>query len=131
MAVKRRRIGKKRAARPANKRKAAGRKKPAKRSGKRRAAAKAKVAKPKEASLEKVAEVTHYFPHVKAAAALVLKDGLKVGDNIYIKGHTTNFKQAITSMQLDHVPIQEAKKTQEIGILVKSRVRIGDTVYRI
>ncbi len=88
-------------------------------------------AKTKGAQLEKVGKVTHYFPHVKAAAVLTLKDGLKIGDRVYIKGHTTDFKQSAKSMQLDHVPIQEAKKDQEIGLLVKSRVRIGDTVYRI
>ena len=85
----------------------------------------------KEEKLEKIGEVTHYFPHVKAAAILVLKDGLRKGDSVYIKGHTTNFKQGVSSIQLDHVPIAEAKKAQEIGLLVKSRVRIGDTVYKI
>jgi len=81
--------------------------------------------------LEKVGTVTHYFPRVKAAAVLVLKDGLKTGDSIYIKGHTSNFNQTVTSMQLDHVSIQAAHKGQEIGILVKSRTRIGDTVYKV
>ncbi len=84
-----------------------------------------------ELGLEKVGEVTHYFPHVKAAAVLMLKDGLRVGDGIYIKGHTTDFKEKIISIQLERVPIEEARKGQEIGLLVKSRVRIGDSVYRI
>lgn len=84
-----------------------------------------------EMTLEKVGEVTHYFPHVKAAAVLVLKDSLKVGEKIYIKGHTTDFKEKVNSIQLDHIPIQEGKKGQEIGLLVKSRVRIGDSVYRL
>ena len=83
-----------------------------------------------EAGLEKVGEVTHYFPKVKAAAVL-LKAAVKPGDEIYIKGHTTNFKEKIISMQLDLVPIQEGRKGQEIGLLVKSRVRIGDSVYRL
>ncbi|MDP3791364.1 MAG: hypothetical protein Q8R38_04925 [Candidatus Omnitrophota bacterium] len=84
-----------------------------------------------ELSLEKIGEVTHYFPHVKAAAVMLLKDGLKVGDNVYIKGHTTDFKEAVKSIQLDHAKIQEGMKGQEIGLLVKSRVRQGDSVYRI
>lgn len=84
-----------------------------------------------ELGLEKIGEITHYFPHVKAAAVMILKDGLKVGDEIYIKGHTTDFKEKINSMQLDHVVIAEAKKAQEIGLLVKSRVRIGDGVYKV
>ena len=84
-----------------------------------------------EAALEKIGEVTHYFPKVKAAAILILKDSIKLGDEIYIKGHTTDFKEKVNSVQLDHVPIQEGKKGQEIGLLVKSRVRIGDSVYRL
>jgi putative protease len=62
---------------------------------------------------------------------MVLKDGIKIGDQIYIKGHTTDFKERVGSIQLDRVAIQEGKKGQEVGLLVKSRVRIGDTVYRV
>ena len=79
----------------------------------------------------KMGEVTHYFPHVKAAALLVLKDSIKVGDDIYIKGHTTDFKEKIVSIQLEHQSIEEGKKGQEIGLLVKDRVRIGDSVYKL
>ena len=89
-----------------------------------------KAQKKPEVMLEKIGEVTHYFPHVKAAAVMIMKNSLKAGDEIYIKGHTTDFKEKILSMQIDHVPVQEGKKGQEIGLLVKSRVRIGDSVYR-
>lgn len=118
-------------------------KKPAKRtkavkpaSGKRVAgknAKKSKTAKPSlpESVLEKIGEVTHYFPHVNAAAVKLMKSGLKVGDQIYLKGHTTDFKEKVESIQLDHTTIQEGRKGQEIGLLVKSRVRIGDSVYRV
>ena len=99
-------------------------KKPVKKAGK-------KVVKAAELSLEKIGEVTHYFPHVNAAAVKLMKSGLKVGDEIYLKGHTTDFKEKVESIQLDHATIPEGKKGQEIGLLVKSRVRIGDSVYRI
>ena len=92
---------------------------------------KSKIVKTLVASMVKVGEVTHYFPHVKAAALLVLKNSIKVGDEIYVKGHTTDFKEKIKSIQLDLVPIQEGKKGQEIGLLVKKRVRIGDSVYKL
>ncbi len=81
--------------------------------------------------LVKVGEVTHYFPHVKAAAILILRDSIKVGDRIYIKGHTTDFKEKIVSLQLEHQTIEEGKKAQEVGLLVKDRVRIGDSVYKL
>ncbi|MBN2453442.1 MAG: hypothetical protein JXB40_04190 [Candidatus Omnitrophica bacterium] len=90
-----------------------------------------KAAASPELNLEKIGKVTHYFPHVNAAAVKLLKSGIKIGDKIYLKGHTTDFKEDIRSMQLDHAPIQEGRKGQEIGLFVKSRVRIGDSVYRL
>ncbi|MBM3244158.1 MAG: translation elongation factor-like protein, partial [Candidatus Omnitrophica bacterium] len=60
--------------------------------------------------------VTHYFPHVQAAV-IKLKAPLSVGEKIKIKGHTTDFTQVITSMQIDRVDIATAKPGQEIGLL--------------
>ena len=71
--------------------------------------------------------VTHYFPHVQAAV-VKMKKPLAVGDTILIKGSTTNFKQRVESMQIDHVAIQTAKKGDEIGLQVKDRVRGNDLV---
>ena len=93
--------------------------------------AKSKKVKTLVESMVKVGEITHYFPHVKAAALLVLKDSIKIGDEIYIKGHTSDFKEKIMSIQLDRAPIQEGKRGQEIGLLVKKRVRIGDSIYKL
>jgi len=76
-----------------------------------------------------IGKVTHYFPHVNAAV-IKLKSQLSAGDCIQIKGHTTDFKETVASMQIDHKPVKEAKKGQEIGLLVLSRVRRGDTVYK-
>ena len=92
---------------------------------------KAKAGKRSEIALKKIGVVTHYFSHVNAAAVKLLKGGITIGDNIYLKGHTTDFKEQVRSIQLDHQPIAEGKKGQEIGLFVKSRVRMGDSVYRI
>jgi putative protease len=129
--AKKKKITKKRVVKKTIKKKVAKKKVAKKRVGKKHAAKKQVKKQAPELSLEKIGEVTHYFPHVKAAAIMLLKDGLKVGDSIFIKGHTTKFKEKIKSIQLDRVPIQEGKKGQEIGLLVKSRVRQGDSVYRI
>ena len=78
-----------------------------------------------------IGEVTHFFPHVKAAVIKLKKTSLAVGDTIYVKGHTTDFEQKISSMQVNHKPINSAKKGQEIGLKIKSKVRHGDKVYKI
>jgi len=85
------------------------------------------ITKPKE---NVVGVITHYFPHVQAAV-IKLKASLLVGDVIKIKGHTTDFTQQIASMQIDHVSVTEAKKGQEIGLLVSSRVRQHDKVCKV
>lgn len=77
-----------------------------------------------------IGKVTHYFPHVMAAV-IKLKAPLNVGETIKIKGHTTDFTQPVLSMQMDHVSINSAKKGQEIGLEVKSRVRQHDIVCKI
>lgn len=74
--------------------------------------------------------VTHYFPHVQAAV-IKLKKPLANGDTVKIKGYTTDLTQIVTSMQIDRVEIQTAKKGDEIGLQVASRVRQGDKVYKI
>lgn len=101
--------------------------------GKKAAAKKLKVKAKNtpEITLDNIGEVTHYFPHVNAAAVKLLKSGITIGDSIYIKGHTTDFKEKVRSIQLDHASITVGKKGQEIGLFVKSRVRIGDKIYKI
>lgn len=108
-------------------------KKPVKKAAPKRAA-KAKPAKPKKSGRKPaergaIGKITHFFPHVNAAV-ITLKAALKVGDQIRVKGHTTDLTENVSSMQIDHKPINEAKKGDEIGLLVNSRVRAGDIVYK-
>lgn len=85
-----------------------------------------RIKKPKQ---NIIGEVTHYFPKVRAAV-IKLKAPLTTGDLVKIKGHTTDFQQTVTSLQIDHVPVASAKRGQEIGLLVDSRVRQHDIVYK-
>ena len=89
---------------------------------------KKKKAVPNE-KLKKIGAITHYFPKVKAGV-IKLSATLAVGDTIYIKGHTTDFKQKVASLQIDNAPIEKAAKGKEVGIKVKGRVRAEDEVYR-
>jgi len=76
------------------------------------------------------AEVTHYFPHVNAAVLKIKTGEIRVGDELLFKGHTTDFKQKVLSMQIDHAPVKIAKKGDDFGVEVKSRVRAGDLVFK-
>lgn len=77
---------------------------------------------------QEIGEVMDYFKHVKAAA-IKLSAGLKVGDKIRFKGGEKDFEMTVDSMQIDRKPIQEAKKGDEIGILVPEDVRKGYKVF--
>ncbi len=89
-----------------------------------------KISKAKPAKTKIIGTITHYFPKVRAAV-VKLKAPLSVGDNIKIKGHSTDITQTADSIQIDRTAINSAKKGQEIGLLVNSRVRQGDIVYKI
>ena len=76
------------------------------------------------------AEVTHYFPHVNAAVLKIKTGEIRIGDELQFKGHTTDFKQKVVSMQIDHQSVMIAKKGDDFGVEVKSRVRAGDLVFK-
>ena len=104
-------------------------KKPIKRKPAKQLRKAAKIKVTKKIKQDVIGIVTHYFPKVKAAV-VKLKAPLAVGGAIKIKGHTTDFTQNVTSMQIDRVPVQSAKKGEEIGVQVNSRVRKHDIVYK-
>lgn len=72
------------------------------------------------------------FYAAPSAAIIEIKNGsLKVGDTLWIRGHTTDLKETITSMQIDHQPISEAKQGAQVGVKVSQKVRQHDRVYKI
>jgi len=78
-----------------------------------------------------VGKVTDYFAHIGVVAIDVTAEGIKVGDTLRFKGHTTDFTQKITSMQVDHKSVDEAPVGSDVGIKVKDRVRSHDHVYKV
>ena len=91
-------------------------------------AKKVKVKKAKGTGEKVLATVDHYFGNIQVAA-FKLKAPLQVGDMIHVKGATTDFTQRIDSIQIEHESVARARKGAEIGIKVKDKVRVGDTVY--
>jgi putative protease len=79
---------------------------------------------------KEIGRVSHYFGKPQVAA-IVLTDGLKVGDKIAFSGHTTDFEMVVKSIQIEHDSLDEAKAGDNVGIKVPDRVREHDVVYRI
>ena len=77
-----------------------------------------------------IGQVTHYFDHINVAV-LSLKEPIKVGDTIHILGHATDFKQEVTSLQIEHKEVIEAKAGADVAMKVMQRVHPGDKVFRL
>lgn len=79
----------------------------------------------------KVGEVVKFFAKPGVAAIVITDDGLKTGDTVHFKGHTTDFTQTVDSMQIDNQPVEQAGVGDDVGIKVADRVRPGDVAYRV
>lgn len=82
-------------------------------------------------SEEEVGFVEHWFGHASVAGIKLTNGAIKVGDLLHFKGHTTDFQEAVGSIQEEHSTVQEAKKGHDIGIKVSQRVREHDKVFRV
>jgi hypothetical protein len=78
----------------------------------------------------RVGVVSHYYGHL-AVAAVRLEVALAVGDTIRILGHTSDFRQRVDSMQIEHQAVSEAIAGDEIGLKVVQHAREHDVVYRV
>ncbi len=77
-----------------------------------------------------VGTVTHYFDRI-GVAALKLASPLTVGDTVKIAGHGSEFTQEVTSMQIDHRPVEKAKPGQDVALKVDQAVEKGDALEKI
>jgi len=81
-------------------------------------------------SEEIIGKVSDFFAR-PIVAAIELTAALRLGDKIRIKGHTTDLELNVDSMQIDNVPVEQAKAGDSVGVKVPERVRKGDMVYKI
>jgi hypothetical protein len=80
---------------------------------------------------ELIGVVTHYYGHLSVAAIRLESGSLSVGDTIRVLGHTSDFRQRVQSMQIEHQSVTEAGKRQEIGLKVTEQARENDLVYKV
>lgn len=120
-------------------------KKPAKKTPVRRAAPKARkpAARPARAKPapvtpvalpppgDRIGIVTHYFSNISVAVVKIESGRLRVGDTIHIRGHTTDFKQRIDSLQVEHKPVPEVGPSEDFGLKVSQHARENDVVYLV
>ena len=77
-----------------------------------------------------IGKVTHYYRHL-SVAVLELVEELKLGDKIHIFGHSTDFIQRVTSMEVEHHTVLWVKPGDNMAIKVIQPVHVHDIVYRV
>jgi selenocysteine-specific translation elongation factor len=79
---------------------------------------------------EEIGKVSTFFAR-PVVAGIDLTSSIEVGDNILIRGHTTDLELTVGSMQINNVDVKQANAGDSVGIKVPDRVRPGDRVYKI
>jgi len=80
---------------------------------------------------KRIGVVTHYFGHLSVATVRLETGTLRVGDVIHIRGHTTDFKQKVESLQVDHAPATEVGPKDDFGLKVIEHAREHDVVFKV
>lgn len=83
------------------------------------------------ATEEKVGIVDGYYAKIGVAAIRLTDGALQVGDQIRIRGHTTDFTQKVESLQLEHRAIERVERGSEAALKVRERVRLHDQILKI
>jgi hypothetical protein len=82
-----------------------------------------------EEDIIEIGHIAHFFPKINVAV-VELTLPLAVGNNILIKGPSTDFEQTVESMQIERKSIQRAEGGQSIGLKVAQPVKEKDVVYK-
>jgi len=82
-----------------------------------------------EENIIEIGHIAHFFSKINVGVVELIAP-LAVGDRILIKGPTTDFEQAVDSMQIEHANIQKAEAGQSIGLKMADRAKERDIVYK-
>lgn len=77
-----------------------------------------------------IGRVTHFYGKI-SVAVLSLKDTIRLGDTVHFLGRSTDFQQEVSSLQIEHQAISEAKPGQEVALKVDYPVRRSDAIFKV
>jgi translation elongation factor EF-1alpha len=77
-----------------------------------------------------IGHITHFYNRINVAV-LSLTDTLNLGDQVHILGHTTDFVQDVTSMEIEHEKVSSVGPGDEVALKVNESVRKGDKISKI
>jgi hypothetical protein len=84
-----------------------------------------KKARAKKAAV--IGKVVHYYDRI-GVAIVELAEAIRLGDLVRLKRGKAEFTQKISSLQINHQPIEHAAKGQVVGIKVDKEAREGSVL---
>ena len=76
-------------------------------------------------------KVTHYYDKIMVAVVELAKGAsLKKDETVHFKGNSTDFPQAVASMQVEHKDVDAVKAGDSFGLKVDQAVAEGDAMYQ-
>ncbi len=78
-----------------------------------------------------IGTVTHYFKGPGVAVVKMTDGDVALGEEVHFLGHTTDFTERVSSMEVDHHKVELAGAGDDIAIQVVARARPHDQVFKI
>ena len=78
---------------------------------------------------ELIGEVTHFYNRI-GVAVVDLSGPIKIGDQVHFFGRSTDFRQQVQSMQIEHANIPKAEAGQSVGLKMAGHAKERDVVYK-
>ncbi len=78
-----------------------------------------------------VGTVIHYFKGPSVAVVRVSEGELALGDQVHFLGHTTDFTERVSSLEVEHGKVERAQAGEEVAIQVTARARPHDRVFKV
>ena len=79
---------------------------------------------------KRIGKVTHYFDKI-GVVVLELTAAIRVGDTVHFLGHSTDFKQTVESLQIEHEAVKKAGPKQEVAMKVVQPVHPNADVFKV
>lgn len=80
--------------------------------------------------MKELGKVVHWYDKI-GVAVVKLAGALKVGDRVKVKRGETEFEEAVSSMQLDHKPVETGKKGQEVAVKFSQPAKDGAVISKV
>lgn len=80
---------------------------------------------------EEVGVVDHWYGHLNVVGVKVTSGTIQEGDVLHYKGHTTDFTETASSIELEHEHKTHAEPGDAVGIKVTQKCRIHDKVFKV